>query len=246
MASATKKGGNQRLTLGPKESHPCHHVFEPFSRDCGTISPPASAPKPSRKPVALPDIAGAIAPQSRHDGLSLLAPSPSRQHRLPARRPLRDLEVLGVGLLPSAKATASGRLSKTPGADHREVAADDPDFIPLAGTAPSLDCRWVELLDVRCRGIAARVRPTGRATTRMRFPRGQVPGTGRRGHRDDLAGHDRPLASPRVVPRRPSPRRATSRRRPDGRPRLLLVRPPGIARPEGRPRGFPDASTNYC
>ena len=36
----------------------------------------------------------------------------SRQHRLPARCSLRDLEVLGVGLLPSSKATAAGRLSK--------------------------------------------------------------------------------------------------------------------------------------
>ncbi len=86
------------------------------------------------------------APRPGDDHLPVPPPGPPRQHRLPARRPLRRLDLYRQRLLPGPQAAPPGRLRPARRADRRRGAAPPPTAPAGSGigsgssTAPASRC----------------------------------------------------------------------------------------------------------
>ena len=104
-------------------------------------------------------------PRPRHHHLPLPAPGPPRQHRLPARRPLRRLDLHRQRLLPGPQAAPPGRLPLAPREDRRRVPIRHRRRFALA--RPSrLARRRLELLHARRPRAAAPLRPARQPAAR--------------------------------------------------------------------------------
>ena len=104
------------------------HRTEPPHATAIRYHPRATPARPRRRPQPpghrrrLPGRRPSLArrrPRPGHHRLPVPAPGPPRQHRLPARRPLRRLDLHRQRLLPGPQAAAPGRLPAAPGGDRR-------------------------------------------------------------------------------------------------------------------------------
>ena len=107
-------------------------------------------------------------PRPGHHHLPLPAPGPPRQHRLPARRPLRRLGLHRQRLLPGPQAAPPGRLPLAPGdgpprrSDPPPPAARDGSGIGSgSSTAPASRCPTSPSCDATSASPAARRKGCG-------------------------------------------------------------------------------------
>lgn len=191
----------------------------------------AAAPRPRRNPQSRPGpgglsrgglfVAGADARPRRH-GLALPPPGPPRQHRLPARRPLRSVGLQRHGLLQGAAATAAAGVPDPDRAGRRDAPLGDRRGRPLARPS-GVDRRRHGLLDGRRPRTPEPLRPAFGPASRLRVPHGPSGRPDRSGDRHAFARREQPDADPRHVADGPRRGRVRARRRHPGRSRLLFL-----------------------